>query len=585
MTKHKSGLLTLITTFLTTVIIAQSLEDGRKWMYYEKYISAKNVFQNLVNANPNNVDAVYWLGQSMVLPDENKDIAGARALYQKTLMANSNAALLIAGMGHLELLEGKAQDARNRFETALSLSQSKNVDVINAIGIANADFDNKAGDAAYAIDKLKMATMLKGFKDPETWCILGDAYRKMVDGGNALRAYESALAINPNYARAKYRIGKIYQTQGAYQEELYMKYFNEASLLDASYTPVYLNLYRLYYATDVGKSADYLEKYLSFMGTDEPNACYYRASMKYARGLFQDAITQVDQCISAAGATPYPNLYGVKGYAAYKLGDSVLAKFSFDDYFHKQNPDKIGSGDYETYAKILLKFPGNETLAGTFIEKAVELDSTEAGKTALLKSIAASFEGQKKYAEAATWYKKIVNLKKAPTRTDLFNAGYNFYRSGNPQGSIDVFNMYAQKFPDEVLGFYWVAKASWVIDTTMTLSLANPSFEKVIQLGEASADKSKIKTQLMTAYKYMIIYSANIKKDKELSLSYCEKALLVDPADQEVLTNKDAISKMNTNPAPPAKNPPAKTPATKPAKTTGVAKVPAKTVKEPVKKK
>ena len=585
MIKHKSGLLTLIALFMATVIAAQSLEDGKKLMYYEKYISAKNIFQNLVNTNANNVDAVYWLGQSMILPDENKDIAGAKALYQKTLMANSNAALLIAGMGHLELLESKAQDARNRFETALSLSQSKNVDVINAIGIANADFDNKSGDAAYAIDKLKFATTLKGFKDPETWCILGDAYRKMVDGGNALRAYESALAINPNYARAKYRIGKIYQTQGAYQEELYMKYFNEATMLDASYTPVYLNLYRLYYSTDVGKSADYLEKYLSFMGTDEPNACYYRASMKYARGLFQDAITQVDQCIALAGTTPYPNLYGVKGYAAYKLGDSVLAKLAFDDYFHKQNPDKIGSGDYETYAKVLLKFPGNETLAGTFIEKAVELDTTEAGKTALLKSIASSFEGQKKYADAANWYKKIVNLKKAPTRTDMFNAGYNFYRSGNPQGAIDVFNMYAQKFPDEVLGFYWVAKSSWVIDTSMTLSLANPSFEKVIQLGEAAADKSKIKTQLMTAYKYMIIYSANIKKDKDLSLSYCEKALLVDPADQEVLTNKEAISKMNMNPSPPAKTPPAKGSPAKPGKSTGVAVVPATTVKAPVKKK
>ncbi len=585
MIKHKSGLLTLIALFFATVIIAQSLEDGRKLMYYEKYISAKNVFQNLVNTNANNVDAVYWLGQSMILPDENKDIAGAKALYQKTLMANSNAALLIAGMGHVELLEGKAQDARNRFETALSLSQSKNIEVINAIGIANADFDNKAGDGAYAIDKLKFATTLKGFKNAETWCILGDAYRKMVDGGNALRAYESALSINPNYARAKYRIGKIYQTQGTYQEELYMKYFNEATLLDASYTPVYLNLYRLYYATDVGKSADYLEKYLSFMGTDEPNACYYRASMKYARGLFQDAITQVNQCIAGAGTTPYPNLYGVKGYAAYKLGDSVLAKLSFDEYFQKQHPDKLGSGDYETYAKILLKFPGNETLAGTFIEKAVELDTTEAGKAALLKSIATSFEGQKKYDQAAIWYKKIVNLKKSPTRTDMFNAGYNFYRSGNPQGSIEVFNMYAQKFPDEVLGYYWVAKASWVIDTTMTLSLANPSFEKVIQLGEAAADKSKIKTQLMTAYKYMIIHSANIKKDKDLSLSYCEKALLVDPADQEVLTNKDAISKMNMNPAPPPKTPPAKTTPAKPTKTTGVAKVPVKTVKEPVKKK
>ena len=98
---------------------AQSIEDGKKFLYYEKYKSAKNVFEKLVAANPNNVDAVYWLGQTMIRPDDNKDIAGAKALYQKTLAANSNSALLTAGMGHIELLEGKTQDARNRFETAI----------------------------------------------------------------------------------------------------------------------------------------------------------------------------------------------------------------------------------------------------------------------------------------------------------------------------------------------------------------------------------------------------------------------------------------------------------------------------------
>ena len=52
-------------------------------------------------------------------------------------MANSNNPLLLAGMGHIELLEGKTQDARNRFETAISLSQGKNVAVLNAVGFAN----------------------------------------------------------------------------------------------------------------------------------------------------------------------------------------------------------------------------------------------------------------------------------------------------------------------------------------------------------------------------------------------------------------------------------------------------------------
>jgi tetratricopeptide (TPR) repeat protein len=159
MSKLKLGMLFLTTLFVSTFLKAQTIDEGKKFIYYERYKSAKAVFEKLVAANPNNLDAVYWLGQSMILPEETKDIEGAKALYQKTLMNNSSSPLLLAGMGHIELLEGKTQDARNRFETALSLSQGKNASILNAIGFANVNADK--GDADYAVDKLKLATTLK----------------------------------------------------------------------------------------------------------------------------------------------------------------------------------------------------------------------------------------------------------------------------------------------------------------------------------------------------------------------------------------------------------------------------------------
>ena len=127
MNKIKAALLFLTTMLVANFLHAQSVEDGKKFLYYEKYKSAKAVFEKLVAANPNNVDAAYWLGQTLIGLNKDEDIAGAKELYRKTLEANSNSALLTAGMGHIELLEGKTQDARNRFETAISLSQGKNV--------------------------------------------------------------------------------------------------------------------------------------------------------------------------------------------------------------------------------------------------------------------------------------------------------------------------------------------------------------------------------------------------------------------------------------------------------------------------
>ncbi|MEP7237973.1 MAG: tetratricopeptide repeat protein [Ferruginibacter sp.] len=519
---------------------AQSIDDGKKFLYYEKFISAKNVFQQLITANPNNDEAIYWLGQTLISPDEDKDIEGAKSVYQKGLAANPNSALLNAGMGHIELLEGKTQQARSHFETAISLGGGKS-DVLDAVGFANGDFDSKYGDAGYAVEKLLQATNVKKFKDARIMVDLGDAYRKAGDGGTAQRTYEAALAMDPTYARAKFRIGRIYQSQGPSQEAIYLQYYNDAIALDPNYSRVYFYLYQYFYETDVVKSAAYLQKYLTAKGSDEPTACFLNAQIKFAQGLFAEAITASDACI-AASSTPYPNIYGLKAYASYKLGDSVGAKTAFDSYFQKQKPAKIGSRDYYTYADVLLKFPGNEALAGTFIEKAVELDSTEAGKVALLKSVASTYEKRLQYADAAEWYKKVLNIKKTPSKTDIYNAAYSYYRVGQFAPASQLFEVYTQQYPDDIFGYYMMGKSLWAIDTVMKYGLANNAFAKAIEVGEAYPDKSKIVPQLMTGYKYMIGYSANIDKNKEVALSYIDKAFLLDSTDQEIKNNRDVLS-------------------------------------------
>ena len=84
---------------------------------------------------------------------------------------------------------------------------------MNAVGFANGNPEAKSGDPAYAVDKLKLATQIKKFNDPDVMVNLGDAYRRLGDGGNAQLSYEAALAIRPDYARAKYRLGRLYQSQ------------------------------------------------------------------------------------------------------------------------------------------------------------------------------------------------------------------------------------------------------------------------------------------------------------------------------------------------------------------------------------
>ncbi len=537
--------------------MAQTLDEGKKFMYYERFKSAKEVFQKLVAANPANEEATYWLGQAEI---GLENVPAAKALYQAKLSATPNSPLVLAGMGHVELMEGKTQDARSRFETAISLSQGKSIPVLNAVGFANGNPDSKNGDAAYAIAKLKQATTIKKFNDPEVYANLGDAYRKFADGGNAVLSYQSALALNPNYARAIYRTGRVYQTQGAAQEPIFMKYYNEAVAKDPAYAPVYGTLFQYFYETNVPRSAEYLDKLL-VNSDDDPKACSYRASIKYAQGLFNEAITQANSCIAAEGNNPYINLFKIKAFAYNRLKDSINAKASFEEYFKRQNPDKIEGGDYSAYAALLLKFPGNEVRVGELVNKAVALDSVEANKVSYLKSLAAAYDAQKLFKESADWYNKVLYVKTNFTNIDLYNAGYAYYRASVYDSSGKIFQKYVDKYPNDIFGYYMMGNISAAVDSTSEKGLAAPFYKKVIEIAESDTTKPNAKARLLTAYKFFIGYEYNVKKDQAAALSYVEKGLAIDPSDAQLITFKEVISK--NDPRKPAAPP--RTKPTKPA--------------------
>ena len=275
-------------------------------------------------------------------------------------------------------------------------------------------------------------------------------------------------------------------------------------------------------------------------------------SVDFAMASLNKPCAKSTECITAGGTTPYPKLYGIKALAYNRLSDSVNAKASYDEYFKRQSVDKIGAGDYSSYATILLKFPGNETEAGKLVDKAVALDTLEANKVSYLKAIAVAYENQKKYKEAADWFSKVLTVKKNVGKTDLYYAGYDYFRANAFQPSINVFNQYVTKYPEDIFGYYMIGKANAGIDSTGALGLALPSYEKAIAIGEASADKEKVKAQLIGAYKYFIEYYYNVKKDQATALSYADKAIALDPTDTQLIANRELISK-NDPKAPPKK--------------------------------
>lgn len=552
--------LTSIGLFIITfhTLLAQNIDQGKKFLYYQRYNSAKSQFEKLLAANPNNIDAVYWLGQTLI---QSKDSMAAKALYQKSLASNGSAPLLLAGMGQVELMENKTSEARQRFETAISLSKGKDINVLNAVGRANV-FAN-LGDANYAVEKINSVAGEK--KDPrnaDSYLIVGEAYRKLIDGGNAVTAFQKALSLDPKLAEAKYRIAKVYQSQN--NPDYFVPAYQEATTLDPSYAPAYNELFTYYFLRDINKSKEYFDKYLAV--TDpKPSDEYDRISLLFAARNYQGSIDSAKGKITQLSDKADPRYYKLVAYSYDELKDSVNAKSYLDQYFTKQTKEGFVPQDYVFRAKLLSKFPGSETEALSSYQTAVDLDTAQASKMQLMSDAAAFAAKSGNRTEQAKWLTKMYTSKKDPSNRDLYDLGYAHYMSGNYVTADSIFcGVYSTKYPTELFGYLWCAKSAAAQDTTLEKGLAVEPYKKLIVFADTA--KEKYKSTLLQAHSYLASYYANITKNKDSAIAQLQGVLELDPSNADAQKYIDILKKPASAPrqASSAKSAGAKSAAKKP---------------------
>jgi Tfp pilus assembly protein PilF len=547
MNKIRFSLLVAV-VFLSKAAVSQTVEQGRKFLYYERYKSAQESFEKVLAANPNNIDAVYWLAQTLVHRRDNKDTAGAKALFQKMLQTNGSAPLLLAGMGHIELMEGKTAESKQRFETALSLTKSKDVNVINAIGYACED--TRAGDANYGIEKLTQATQIKGFNNPQTYVTLGDCYRKLVDGGNAVSNYQKSLTLDPKLAEAKYKIGLIYLTQN--NREYFIPAFDDAISMDPAYAPAYRILFFYWSSRDVNKAAVYLDNYIK--NSDQlPENDYLKTDLMYVSGKYADARTNAQNLINQLGDKVNPRMYRMLAYTNDTLGDQAAAQQAMNTFFSKADTSIIIGADYLGMAKILAKAPDSVTRARAFqFFRLAVLRDTAADAKAQDASDAMEIAKQQKNKNASADMAALVyNTKKNPNQTDLYNWGFANYSAGNYKTSDSIFcGLYETKFPEEIYGYLWCAKSALAQDDSVSSKgLAAGPYEKLYQKAKA-LDSVKYKSAILESCFFLAGYNNNIKKDKKAAIDWLQKVLDADPGNETATKYKEILSKPPKQPSP-----------------------------------
>jgi tetratricopeptide (TPR) repeat protein len=533
--KIRFSLLVVVFAGISNMVSAQSPDQGKKFLYYQRYKSAKDALEKALAANPNNIDATYWLSETLLAM---KDSIAAQTVLQKALQTNGNAPLLLAGMGHVELRLGKPADAHQHFEAALALSKGKDIETFNAIGRAIADPLVKDGDYAYAIDKLNQATQVKKFNDPETYVIMGDIYRKQINGGDAVTAYNKALGMDPKLAEARFKIGMIYLTQN--NKDYFLPAFDDAITMDPSYAPAIYQLYFYWYYRDINKAKDYFDKYLA-VSDPTPDNDYDRAAIKWASKDFDGAIQQSKADLAKLGDAATPKYYKLIAYSYDSKGDSTSARDWLDQYFTKQKAGDFLPKDYSFRAELLAKFPGNDSLVTLNYQTAIAMDTVQKDKMEIITSATDLFKKNGNKKAYAYWEGQTYIMEKTPTNTDLFNWGIANYQAGNYLTSDSIFcGVYESKYPTEIYGYLWCARSKRAEDdSTGSQGLAVEAYQKLAEFARGldstaraanGPDSIKYRSQINDSYFYLAGYYNDIKKDKQTAILYLEKILEVDPA-------------------------------------------------------
>ena len=545
----KSAIVLFFSALASLSALAQNVQQGVNDLYAERYQSAKSTFEKLLAANPNNIEANYWLGQTYIA---NNDVNGAKAVYDKAATASNNAPLILVGQGHVELLQGKQNEAKQHFESAINASKGKKGNdptILNAVGraITESYSEERKTDLDYAIAKLTEASQLSA-TNPDIWLNLGNAYRKKRDGGNAVQAYTKA----GNFAPALYKIGYIYESQKSLRQpndwDIVLDNYNKAIATDARFAPAYMRLYtyNLFGKQDFATAESFANKYV---GASDPGVenTYLQAQTKFVQNQFTEAINLGKNIIAQTNGNPRPRVYRLLTYSYMGNKDTATACQYANEFFVKQkNEDEIGASDYLMHAQACGKNNSDVILAD--IDKAVQKDPVNAQRVLKEALDDARKSGQRLLeGELLVILYKLQKDKANPAQ--LVSVGTPFYYGGNFKKADSLFTAYSAAFPDSIYGYLWSAKAMIQIDTAMTQGLAIPAYENILRVAEMDKTRDLYKSNGAFAAGYLTAYHNNIKGDKATALTFLQRGLALDPTNPTLLAYQKALQQQPKAPS------------------------------------
>lgn len=522
---------------------AQTLNDGLKSLDFEKFEQARNIFKSIIQKEPANGEAYYYLGQaynSLFKPDS------ALISYNTGIAIAPKTPQLYAGLGELLLEDNKTTEAQAQFDKAIALCKNKKDEFVNAKGLVAIGSGMLAGEnklLAQASALMEEAYNISK-EDYDVLTTAGDVYLEMADGSKAATFYNRATVLDPNRPKAFAKIALIWIRVKNLQ--VAKEALDTAFAKDPNYATAFKNQAEFYSVQR--KFALAKESYKNYLKNSEVSSAN---QLRFALILFKakeyaEALTNVEEA-KANDKTNNIYINRLYAYSCYEAGNLKNDAPTFqkgltamETLMGKVAVEKLTAGDFEYLGKLQSK-TGKDSLALINLNKALSID---ANKTDVKVEIAKIYNKQKKYTEAALTYEEYLSTAKKITLIDNFNIG-KYYNNAKMYGKADsAFAKINVAKPDFADAWYQRANVNASMDSLIKTTVAKELFEKYIEVVTADTaafnkQKGSLSKNVASSYDYLGYYFLQKDMKNECKAMY-RKALEYDPSNKnaiEVLKN------------------------------------------------
>lgn len=519
-----TALATVAASAVVYDVNAQSLEDGKQLLVYERYVSAEAMLKPLAANNP---EANYQYGLALLGLERT---AEAKQVFAK----HADDYMNIAGMARVLYAEGKNTEAFQLLQGIVDKAKKK--DWLKYKIAADAiTFSRNATQIDEAIAWYRTAAE-RSKNDPQAMMGLAEGLLRKNDGpsnGEAVTVLEGLVGNSKMSSLAHSRQGDLWMRAKNYVKAL--ESYNAAKAADPKNPLPYGDLADAYYRSGTYNLAKTnIEEYLKNSDRSVRDQMRY-GNILYLTKDYAGAEKIYGELIASGEAKSTPSLYRGMAFAQYQNKNNQAALSSFESYRSSvTDPKTYTYEDYLYYALLNSAMANEDTVnaanynrvADENFQKAISLNTDE-DKTKLYHTIIDGYKDAKEWGKVSEWYSKLVAADTLAAPRDHFNAGYYAYFAKDFKTAEEKLTAFIQKFPEEHLGLYWLARTKAAQDAEAKTGLAEKPFKDWLNY-EMKAGEEKAKEDLVFAYQYLAMLAYNKSNAKE-AIDWSNKLLTVDP--------------------------------------------------------